>query len=226
MTSALPVIPVLFFTTTTQALATLGILALAAVAPRAAQELGISTALIGYQVALSFFGGMQTALFGGGFVRRLGAARTSQIALWLVGAGAILSAAGSVPTLALGALVMGWGYGMTNPAASHLLSRAPSTGHMNLIFSIKQCGVPIGAVIAGMLMPPITLSAGWRAALLACGVLSLAFSGFLQPRRAVWDDDRQVTTLLARKQYVLPHEAPGVRIGVFIDTAEPLPLTG
>lgn len=190
MPSALPVVPVLFFTTTTQALATLGILALAAVAPRAAQDLGISAALIGYQVALSFFGAMLTALLGGGFVRRLGAARTSQLALWLIGAGCALSAIGTLASLAAGALVMGFGYGITNPAASHLLSRAPTTKHMNLIFSIKQCGVPIGAVVAGIMMPPLTLAAGWRAALLACALLAFAFSVALQPRRAAWDDDR------------------------------------
>ena len=194
MANALPVVPVLFFTTTTQALATLGILALAAVAPRAAQELGISAALIGYQVSLSFFGGMQTALFGGGLVRRLGAARASQAALLLIAAGAALSALGTLATLALGALVMGWGYGMTNPAASHLLSRAPTTRHMNLIFSIKQCGVPIGAMLAGMMMPPLTLWAGWRTALMACAILAAAFAIFLQSRRAAWDDDRVAST--------------------------------
>jgi MFS family permease len=198
--SALPVVPVLFFTTTTQALATLGILALAAVAPRAAQDLGISAALIGYQVALSFFGAMLTALLGGGFVRRLGAARTSQLALWLVGSGCALSAVGTLASLAAGALVMGWGYGITNPAASHLLSRAPTTKHMNLIFSIKQCGVPVGAVVAGIMMPPLTLAAGWRTALLACALLAFAFSVALQPRRGAWDDDRDP----ARALFVSP----------------------
>jgi cyanate permease len=163
------------------------------VAPRAAQELGISAALVGYQVGLSFFGGMQTALFGGALVRRLGAARTSQAALWLVGGGAALSSLGTVATLAAGALVMGWGYGITNPAASHLLSRAPTTRNMNLIFSIKQCGVPIGAMLAGVLMPPITLWAGWRVALFALAVLAIVFSASLQPRRAAWDDDRDGT---------------------------------
>lgn len=193
MRSALPVVPVLFFTTTTQALATLGILALAAVAPKAAAELQISAALIGYQVGLSFFGGMQTALLGGGLVRKLGAARTSQLALWLIAAGAALSALGTLATLAFGALVMGWGYGITNPAASHLLSRVPTAGNMNLLFSIKQCGVPIGAVLAGLLMPPITLGAGWQAALLACAVLAAAFSLLLQPWRARWDGDRDAS---------------------------------
>jgi MFS family permease len=194
--SALPVVPVLFFTTTTQALATLGILALAAVAPNAAQELGTSAALIGYQVGLSFFGAMLTALLGGGFVRRLGAARTSQLALWLIGGGCALSAIGTLATLAAGALVMGWGYGITNPAASHLLSRAPTAKHMNLIFSIKQCGVPVGAVVAGMMMPPLTLATGWRTALLACALLAFAFSAALQPTRRAWDDDREPASAL------------------------------
>lgn len=40
----------------------------------------------------------------------------------------------------------------------------------------------------------------------------------------VWADDRQVTTLIARKQYVMPHQAPGVRVGVFIDAPEPVPF--
>lgn len=181
---------VLAFTTAAQALATLGVLALAAVAPRAAQDLGISPALIGYQVGLSFFGAMLTALLGGGFVRRLGATRTSQLALWLIAAGGALSALGTLPTLAAGALVMGWGYGITNPAASHLLSRAPTARNMNLIFSIKQCGVPIGAVLAGMLVPPLTLLAGWQAALLGCAVAAAALSAVLQSCRGAWDSDR------------------------------------
>lgn len=40
----------------------------------------------------------------------------------------------------------------------------------------------------------------------------------------VWGDDRQVTTLIARKQYVSPLEAPGVRVGVFLDAPEPIPF--
>jgi nitrate/nitrite transporter NarK len=62
---------------------------------------------------------------------------------------------------------------------------------MNLIFSIKQCGVPIGAVLAGVLMPPLTLAYGWREALVACAVLVLALSALLQLKRGDWDGDRQ-----------------------------------
>ncbi len=191
MSSPLPVLPVLVATTATQALNTLGALALAAVAPKAAHDLGVSSALIGYQVGAVYFGAMLSSLLGGGFVIRLGATRTSQFSLWLVAAGCSLSALGSVAALAAGALVIGLGYGITNPPASHLLSRVPTARSMNLIFSIKQCGVPIGAVIAGMLMPPLTLAYGWRAALVVCALLALFLSLLLQIKRNSWDGDRQ-----------------------------------
>lgn len=178
-------------TTATQALNTLAALALAAVAPKAAQDLAVSPALIGYQVGVIYLGAMLSSLLGGGFVMRLGATRTSQLSLWLVAAGCGLSALGTIGTLAAGALVIGLGYGVTNPPASHLLSRVPTARSMNLIFSIKQCGVPIGAVLSGMLMPTLTLAYGWRAALVVCAALALVLSGLLQAKRSGWDDDRK-----------------------------------
>jgi MFS family permease len=167
-----------------------------AVAPRAAQDLGISPALIGYQIGVVYFAAMMISPFGGALVRRFGATRVSQLALWLAAAGCLLSALGTLPALAAGALVVGLGYGVTNPAASHLLSRMPPTRHMNLVFSIKQCGVPIGGVLAGLMMPPLTLALGWQAALVSSAVLILALSIGLQLRRGTWDGDRDAAARL------------------------------
>lgn len=186
----LPVVPVLAATTTTQALTTLAALALAAVAPSAARDLGVSPALIGYQVAVVYFGAMLASLVCGGLVRRYGAARTSQLALWISAAGCVLAASGSLWMLAAGAFVTGLGYGITNPAASQLLSRLPAVRHMNLLFSIKQCGVPIGGVLAGVLMPPLTLALGWQVALLLCALALTAFGFTMAIIRADWDADR------------------------------------
>jgi MFS family permease len=186
----LPVGPVLAVTTATQALATLGSVALAAVAPEAALDLGISPALIGYQIGVLYVGATLAALVGGGLARRLGATRTSQLALWLVAAGCLVSALSTLPMLALGALVMGLGYGMTNPAASQLLARAPTDRHMNLIFSIKQCGVPIGGVLSGVLVPALALAFGWQAGLAACALLAIGLSLAMGRARRAWDTDR------------------------------------
>ena len=188
--SPLPIVQVIAVTTSTQVLTTLGALALTAVAPKAAAELGISPALIGYQVSIVYFGALAAALVGGGLVRRLGATRVSQLGLWLVAAGCLLSALGTLPTIALGAWVIGLGYGVTNPAASHLLTRSQITRNMNLIFSLKQTGVPIGGVIAGALLPVLTLAFGWQTALVVCAAIMIALSVGIAPARAGWDADR------------------------------------
>jgi len=186
----LPVGRVLAVTTATQALSTLGALALAAVAPAAAATLGVSAALIGYQVGLVFFGAMLSASFAGGLVMRYGAVRTSQLALWIIGGGCALSALGSIAALVAGAFVMGLGYGIPNPAASQLLSRVPSHRSMNLIFSIKQTGVPIGGVLSGLIAPPLTLVLGWQGALLLCAVAIVALGAAIGVYRSEWDAGR------------------------------------
>lgn len=188
--SRLPIAPVLAVTTSTQALTTLGALALAAVAPKAAAELGLSAALIGYQVAVVYAGAMAAAVFGGALARRLGATRLHQWGLWLVAAGCALSALGTLAAIALGAWVIGLGYGVTNPAASQLLARAPVARNMNLIFSLKQSSVPIGGILAGALVPPIALALGWQAALLAAASLMIAFSVAIGAVGRAWDADR------------------------------------
>ena len=187
----LPVGPVLAATTSTQALSTLGVLALAAVAPRAASELGVNAALIGYQVGVTFLAASLSAVMAGGIVRRYGAVRTSQLSLVFISAGCLASATGTLTALVAGAILMGMGYGLTNPAASQLLSRAPSTRGMNLIFSIKQTGVPIGGVFAGVLMPPLTESLGWQwaLALTAAAIATLAVA--LERVRHAWDTERE-----------------------------------
>lgn len=187
----LPIGQVLAATMSTQALTTFGVLALAAVAPKAAEDLGVSPALVGYQVSVVYGAGMVAALLSGAFVRRIGATLTSQIALWMVAAGALLSALALPSAIAIGALVMGAGYGLTNAAASQLLSRAPTARNMNLLFSLKQSGVPLGGILAGALMPPLTLAFGWRPALLVCAALIVALSVILELKRRGWDTDRE-----------------------------------
>jgi MFS family permease len=187
---SLPVGRVLAVTTATQALSTLGALALAAVAPAAAATLGVSAALIGYQVGLVFFGAMLSASIAGGVVMRHGPVRASQIALAMVASGCALSAGGSMAALVAGAFLMGIGYGIPNPAASLLLSRVPSHRSMNLIFSIKQTGVPIGGVVSGLLVPPLTLAFGWQAALGICAVLIAILAVAIGHYRQAWDTGR------------------------------------
>lgn len=187
---------VLTATTVTQALASMTVLVPAAIAPVLGAALDLPTSLIGYQMTVTYAGGITTSLLGGALVRRLGACRTSQTALALCATGALLIASGLLPLIIIGSYIMGLGYGCTNPAAAHLLARFASGPRMNLIFSIKQTGVPWGGMMAGLLVPSVTVALGWQAAVIMVACLSLAMLALLQRSRAAWDDDRDPSVRL------------------------------
>lgn len=182
--------PVLAATTAAQALVSLAMLAPAAIAPELARDLGVPGALIGWWISLAYGGAMITSLLGGGAVRRLGAVRTTQVALLLVTLGALATTTRWLPLVVAGALLSGLGYGMTNPAASHLLARSTSPANRNLVFSVKQTGVPLGGTLAGLLAPPAALAFGWPVAMALVAALCVALAVGLAPARPGWDADR------------------------------------
>ena len=185
-------------TTVVQALATMCTMIPAAIAPEMAQALGVPASLIGFQVSLVYLGAMATSVIGGLGVRWLGAIRTSQWALGFAGAGVLLAAAPSLVGLAVGSVLIGFGYGLTNPAGAHLLMRISKPENRNLIFSVKQTGVPLGGIAAGLAAAPLALAFGWQWALLAGGAATLAFLAMIQPLRRAWDEDRDPSVSLLR----------------------------
>lgn len=183
-------LPVVAATLAAQALVSMGVLMLPAIAPKYAEALAVDPALIGYQISLTYAAAMLSTGYGGGFTLSWGACRSTQAGLMLVAAGAATAMVASLPALAVASVFLGLGYGLTNPAASHLLVRFTPEGRRNLIFSIKQTGVPAGGVAAALCGPALAVSLGWRWSLalvvLACAALTAA----LESRRAAWDDDR------------------------------------
>ena len=61
----------------------------------------------------------------------------------------------------------------------------------NLVMSLRQIGVPLGGVLAALILPPLTLAVGWRGALLAeLGPILLLIAAMEAPRHR-WDRDRE-----------------------------------
>lgn len=176
--------------TAVQALLSLAMLALPAIAPKLAAELGLPSSLVGVQISVAYGGAMCTSLVAGSLVRRWGAVRTSQVALLAAALGCLGLTAGWLPGMAMASVVLGFGYGMINPAASHMLMKATSPANRNLVFSIKQSGVPVGGTLAGATLPPLALTFGWEWALVAIAVVATALALALQPARSGWDNDR------------------------------------
>ena len=172
-----------------QALATMAVLSLAAVAPEVGRALDLPPSLIGYQISLIYAGAMASSVFGGGLPQRWGAVAGSQAALALCAAGALLAVLPSLAALALGSFVIGLCYGLTNPAASLLMARIAVGRNRNLIFSLKQTGVPLGGVAAGLIAPAAALAWDWRAAPLVVALGALVLLAALQPLRRRWDSE-------------------------------------
>ncbi|MGE0719978.1 MAG: MFS transporter, partial [Alphaproteobacteria bacterium] len=130
--------------------------------PALATELGISTAYAGLYTALVFLASSAGQLSCGGLITRFGALRVSQVALLVVGSGLAAAASGEIWMLALSAVLLGTGNSVSTPASSHLLARFSPRRYAPLIFSVKQTGTPLGAVVAGAAVPVLILDWGWR----------------------------------------------------------------
>lgn len=173
-----------------QLLATLSVLTLATVAPLAAASLGVGAETVGFQVSLIYGAAAAVSGVAGALVRRLGAGATSMAAMAFGLIGTLGLTVGTLWTMALASLLLGIGYGLVNPASSHLLSRFTPAPRRNLVFSLKQTGVPLGGVLAGLMLPGVAQAVGWRGAAVAVVVLFALMLAAMAPMRRHWDSDR------------------------------------
>ena len=170
-----------------QALGTMAVLTIPALAPAVAQTLGVSTVQVGYQVAVIYIAAMLGSLSAGACVATFGPSRTGQIAMLLDAAGCLVASLATIPAIVAGSLLIGCAYGLINPAASELLNRYSPPNRRNLIFSIKQTGVPAAAGLVG---PTLALAAGWHAVLWAVAAACVVVAVAAQPGRAALDARR------------------------------------
>jgi MFS family permease len=186
---AMPVWP-LAATLAVQTLATMALLSLPAAAPEVAHTLHLPGTLIGTFVSLVYTVGIVSALGSPGYIHRYGAVRVSQVVMLSVVAMLLAAATGTVAGLAVGAVLLGLSYGANAPAATHLLVPQTPPSVFNMVMSLRQIGVPLGGVLGSLIVPPITVVAGWRVALLAEIIPALLLCLALQRPRARWDAAR------------------------------------
>lgn len=170
--------------------ASMAVLVLPAVAPEVARSFGIDPSLIGYQISLVSCGMVVTLTLMGNTSLRYGAARTNQLGHALILIGLLVLLLPATAFLLVGSLVIGLGYGMITPSASHLLMRYTAPQRRSTVFSIHQTGIPAGGMLAALIAPAVTVYAGWRWAVVVSVVLLLSVVLVMQLGRRQWDDDR------------------------------------
>ena len=188
------VLPALLATLAMQAIVVIASLIVPITVQESADALGFDPTLVGYYTMVMWLGGMASTLFSGGLIRRYGALRVCQATMGIAAAGALLTGVASIAAFGLAGVLIGMAYGPANPAGSHLLARLCPPHLRGRVFSVKQTSVPVGAAIAGLLVPAVVDDRGWQAAGPVIALLCIAAMVAVQPWRAGLDSDRDPET--------------------------------
>lgn len=178
------VAPAIFTTVSAQALASAAIVAPTAIAPLLALALGVPVVLVGVFVSLVYASAAVSAAAAGPMVMGIGGVRFSQACLIASAVGLACVATGWIWIVALGAVLIGAGYGPLAPASADVLTRAIPPRRASLAYSVKQSGTPLGGFLVGAIVPGLALALGWQVALLAtaaaCVFVSIAYFAFVR----------------------------------------------
>src|SRR5690606_13279339 len=182
---------VVFVVTAAQMAAAMANAVLPTIAPEVAAALDIEPAWVGYQVSMFFAAAMVGTAYGGGCIARFGPARTSQFTLAACVTGVVLFMLPHPAFIVVGSLIAGFGTGFINASGAHILVRYTPASRRNLVFSLKQTGMPLGGMIVSLTAPALALALGWRWAFLpviAIAALALVLN---QHARSLWDSERK-----------------------------------
>jgi MFS family permease len=69
-------------------------------------------------------------------------------------------------------LLSGVGTALTRTASSVLVARSVIPGRQGFALALKHCSIPVGTLLAGLSVPAIALTAGWRWAYAGAGLLT------------------------------------------------------
>ena len=203
-----------------QTIAAFLIRALPVMGPNVTWAAGVPPESVGLLAGLTAAGTMWFVATGVLFLKRFGPVRTLQLGALLGAAAMVTVASGSWLVMLASAFAIGVAYGPSPPAGSDILARYVPPGRRSLVFSIKQSGVPLGGVLAGLVLPPAIEAFGWQGALAIGGFISLASALVVQPLRASLDQEREEGQSISpaalfsranlRAPFAVLREAPGL----------------
>jgi len=140
-------------------------------------ELAFDERELGFGVAGFFVASALASVPGGRLAERIGARRsvpfyTAVAALVMVGMSFATSWTRISALLILGGLVNG----MIHPSVNLALARQVDPGRKGLAFGIKQSAIPSATLLAGLAVPSIAATAGWRPAFQGAAILAAVLS--------------------------------------------------
>jgi MFS family permease len=147
------------------------------------QELGFGASALGLAVAAHYAAAAVAGPLAGGFAQGAGAFRTILVGLGCaaVSLAGIAFVANNWGTLVLFLMVGGVGNAVTQLGVNVLLVRKTHPRQQGLAYGAKQAAIPIASLMAGLAIPLIALTVGWRWAF-AIGLFLLPLAALTLPR--------------------------------------------
>lgn len=160
------------------------------IGPDLTDAAGVEPEAIGYLAAAGAAGTVWGLSGSASVLRRLGPLRLLQVGTLVAAGGMALTAWAWWPAMMVAAFLIGVGYAPSPPAGSDILARHAPRNHQGIVFSIKQAAVPVGGVVAGLLVPPCLVAFGWRGTLFVTALGVVAIAALVQPLRREMDAAR------------------------------------
>lgn len=168
-------IPVLAAATLTQFAAGVGFWSFGLLAPELAAETGLNERDFGLSISFTFFGTFLSSPFTGVFVRRYGGSGAVARFSAVMAASMLLVLSANWAGMMLAAFLFGLGYGPQGPVGMTLVTQSADPKHRGLFLALRHSAVPLAASLAGRVLPPFMLLAGWQSGVLSvAGLLALA----------------------------------------------------
>ena len=138
-------------------------------------EFAIGDTGLGMTLAATYLISGVASIHAGELSDRMGARRSLLLSMWVTVAGylAVAALARSFPTFLISMAVAGAGLTLAGPAAKVLVAQHVSTGRHGVAFAVHMSAIPLAPLLAGLTVPLVGGTSGWRWAFVGGAVLAV-----------------------------------------------------
>jgi MFS family permease len=168
---------------TTTVVSVIPVFLVGGLAVQISRDLRLTPASLGLAVAVYFGITALGSVPVGRLVEQYGAARTGRIAV-LIAAASMLGIAAGARSLALLLLLLAaaaTANSLGQLASNASLARSVPAHRQGLTFGAKQSAIPLSTMLAGVAVPTVALTLGWRWAFVIAGLLAVAVLPLVPP---------------------------------------------
>ncbi|MHC9236257.1 MFS transporter [Pseudooceanicola sp. 502str34] len=197
-------VPIVVTVTLVQAVLALMIRVLPLLGMPLTQASGVPPEAVGQLSSAAAFGSMCFFLWGPTALVHFSSLQQLQLGCVTSAAALLFCLFNRWEAMLLASFVIGLGYGTATPAGADLLMKVVPKARRATIFSVKQAGVPLGGLAAGLLLPFVALHfGGVPAAMITACVLALGSAAALALWKGAMDDSPPPTRALPFRDLAL-----------------------